>query len=481
MKASDEASFGSMEETEEPKKLFHHLTHRWHEHVLRQPNALAVGDVGGQAYSWVQLHDEVQSKILQLKALNLPARARVVLAGPRSKTFVAWLWACWELDFTVVLLQPTPPERYRALLEQSQAHAVWDGSLAVRTALAPPQANDAAYIIYTSGSTGKPKGVEVGPKGLPLVWQEQARCFMMTPQSRSAWMLSPAFDASLSDIGVALHAGACLWVVPEGRWRRYRSWCADMDAHGITHLDAPPSWLNAFHRFSPPQSLQVIIAGGEPTPPAILKAWADQVRWINVYGPTEATICTSAEVRTSHTLEPTLGQPFTHVLYALKDAQGHLHLTPQSSQEGELWIGGHAVALGYTDPRLTQERFVEYDQTRWFKTGDWVRFENGKWLYLGRMDRQIKRHGVLVNLSEIEQCLLSHEKVLDAYVEEQNEVLVAYVRVEDWNEEQASHTLKKWLEPKLNPQARVQRYVCVSSWPTQNGKVNKEALRAMVV
>ena len=76
-----------------------------------------------------------------------------------------------------------------------------------------------AYRIYTSGSTGQPKGVDVEHRGLTPLLRAQIEAFDLGPGDRVLWFLSPFFDASLSDIGTALLAGAMLIIEPESALR----------------------------------------------------------------------------------------------------------------------------------------------------------------------------------------------------------------------------------------------------------------------
>src|SRR5262249_6326327 len=81
------------------------------------------------------------------------------------------------------------------------------------TGLTPPAR--LAYAIYTSGSTGEPKGVLVEHRGVVNLLDAQILAFGLTPGSRALWVLSPAFDASVSDVGTVLLSGATLCIEPD--------------------------------------------------------------------------------------------------------------------------------------------------------------------------------------------------------------------------------------------------------------------------
>jgi amino acid adenylation domain-containing protein/thioester reductase-like protein len=379
-----------------------------------RPDAVAI--VARDAtWTFAELARESERCAEALRAERVRDGDVVALSLGRTASHVVAMLASWRAGAAFLAIDgAAPPDRVRAMLEESRARVILstgrDGIRLDRldrdfAPLGGP-GDDLAYVVYTSGSSGKPKGVRVSHRGLVPMLHAQIRAFGLGPSRRSLLHLSTAFDASISDIGTALLSGATLIMAEDPPPPlRLVDW---MRANAITHADLPPAILPLIDPASLPPSLETVIVGGDVCPPSVIRAWARRVRVVNVYGPTEATICTSLCACDPNSWErPLVGDPLEHVEYAVDD--------------GELLIAGPALALGYIDrPDLESQRFVVRGGVRWYRTGDRVkRQEDGQLEFLGRLDRQIKLRGQLVCPEEIESCLRSLEGVRDAAVIEE--------------------------------------------------------------
>ncbi|HEV7519360.1 MAG TPA: amino acid adenylation domain-containing protein, partial [Thermoanaerobaculia bacterium] len=363
---------------------------------------------------------------------------------------------------------------------------------------APPPARplglqSLAYVVYTSGSTGGPKGVEIPHAGLASLVRWHREVYGVTPADRATLLANPAFDAAVWEIWPYLTAGAALFapsaetrLAPEAlvRWLR-------REEISLTFLPTPlaEAVLDTPETMALP-GLRFLLTGGDrlhrgPHP-------AHPFRLVNHYGPSEASVVTTAgpvaEEPSDPADLPAIGRPRagTRVL-ALGPDQ---HLVP-AGVPGELWVGGLGLARGYLGRAdLTAERFVpdptaSFPGARLYRTGDRVRWRpDGRLDFLGRFDHQVKVRGFRIELGEVETALLALPGVRAAAVlvrEEglRDKRLVAYVAAEP-GVVLANADLRNHLRERL-PAAMVPG-VCVilPSLPlTPNGKVDRRALAAV--
>jgi amino acid adenylation domain-containing protein len=286
-------------------------------------------------------------------------------------------------------------------------------------------ANDAAYVMYTSGSTGRPKGVIVPHRAvLRLVLDNDFAT--LGPDEVVLQMAPLSFDASTFEIWGALLNGARLAVV-SNPYPSLDDIASEIARHGVTTL-----WLTAglFHlmvdnNLDGLKPLRQLLAGGDVlSPPHVVKAVrALPGRLINGYGPTENTTFSCCyTVPRDYTGESALpiGVPIRETEALILDDA----LQPVApGNDGELYVGGAGVALGYLNrPELTAERFIPDPRdpasgAKVYKTGDRVRARaDGNIEFLGRLDRQVKINGKRVELDEIEARIRATGLVQDAAV-----------------------------------------------------------------
>ncbi|HEY4281914.1 MAG TPA: amino acid adenylation domain-containing protein [Chthoniobacterales bacterium] len=290
--------------------------------------------------------------------------------------------------------------------------------------------SEIAYLIQTSGSTGEPKVVEVGHASVINHSRATARIFGLRPKDRVLQFHTLAFDAAYEEIFPAWSVGACVVFAPQAKEFGIPAFLDTIQRAAITILNLPTSYWHVLAAETArlalriPATLRLLVVGGESASPKSYSAWrklAPNCRWLNTYGPTEATI-------TALTYEPPpgtatngtipIGRPIAGISTLLLNESGD----PISIGEGELLLGGIGLARGYwRDAAMTARKFVtrviDGKKQRFYHTGDRVRLgHDGNFEYLGRIDRQLKIRGFRIEPDEIERVLRSHPSVSDAVV-----------------------------------------------------------------
>ena len=240
-------------------------------------------------------------------------------------------------------------------------------------------------------------------------------------------------------------------------------------------------------RQSPLFSIDTLLLGGEPLTASLVSAIRNKLncRIINVYGPTETTIWSTAH-EVTETVDPiSVGRPLANTQCYILDRRG---LPVDIGMTGELYIGGDGVTPGYIgSPELTADRFVP--AVFWpcegrilYRTGDLARFrENGTIDVLGRTDFQIKLLGHRIEPLEIEATLGLHPEVQDVVVvktvQSSEESLVAYFTPAARGGYPDAGDLRKFLMGYLPAYMVPSHFVRIESMPIlQSGKTDRRTL-----
>ncbi|WP_245568466.1 non-ribosomal peptide synthetase, partial [Nocardia concava] len=211
----------------------------------------------------------------------------------------------------------------------------------------PVRLENTAYVIYTSGSTGRPKGVEVSHAGLGTLAAAHHRRYEVEAESRVLGVGARTFDVAMLEFLLAVTAGAVLVITPDDVYGG-RDLTELMRDQRITHAWMTPSVAASLDP-SDLDDLRVMWVGGEHFAPQLVARWARtdaarERRFFNSYGPTEATIITSAspELRAGEPI--TLGSGIAGLDLLVLDAW--LRPVPVGVV-GELYVAGPGVARGY--------------------------------------------------------------------------------------------------------------------------------------
>lgn len=263
-----------------------------------------------------------------------------------------------------------------------------------------------AVVVATSGSSGTPKRVRMTGAALRASGEATAeflgghgQWLLALPTHHVAGLQVLARSVLAGSVPVALSPGmpfttasfaaAVGELVGEGQCPRY----ASLVPTQLHRLLADETGTRAAAR------LDTILLGAAAADPGLLtRAREAGVRVVTTYGMSET--CGGCVYD---------GQPLPGLQVRLEEGRVHL--------AGPMLADGYVDARGELDARLTTERFVEVDGTRWFRTDDRGEMDaDGRLRILGRVDDVIITGGHKVEPREVEAALRALPKVEDAVV-----------------------------------------------------------------
>ena len=485
--------------------------------VRQRPDAVAI--VSGDVHlRYRDLDQHANGLAVRLRALGVGPDTRVGVCMGRSAALVVSLLAVLKAGGAYMPLAASEPqERLRRMAEDagvlvvltdrsSDAYVRASGvatfnvdvlaeasSRPAADAEGPPvDARHLAYVIHTSGSTGTPKAVAITHAALANLLSHMREALAIAPEDRWLAVTPITFDIAALELFLPLIVGAQVWLAPAGENGDGTALTRRLTESRATVMQATPlTWrLLIDAGWAGPRGFKAL-TGGEALPSALAAQLAARVgaAW-NLYGPTETTIWSSAWIVDDQQPAVSLGQPIANTSLYILDEQ----LRPQPpGTPGELYIGGIGVARGYLSrTALTAERFVadpfaRQPGKRMYRTGDWVRWVNGRAEFLGRTDHQIKVRGARVECGEIEHSLREHRSVRDVAVVPRGESatdvrLVAFL-VRDRDDTVSGHDgLRTFLRERLPEHMIPSAFVDLRELPrTPHGKVDRRTLASMAL
>jgi amino acid adenylation domain-containing protein len=494
--------------------------------VRRSPDAIAVVE-GGRQLTYRELNAKADRLAAYLSKKGAGPEVPVGICFKPSMDLMVALLGVLKAGAACVPLDPNyPKERLEYMLSDTKAPLLLreDGLLptyvskltqvidfpsgwrAIDRESSDPwvssvASNNLAYIIYTSGSTGKPRGVLLTHAGLVNHHIAAQSLYGLEPSDRVLQFSSISFDISLEEIFPTWIAGATLvlkTVTTPLNATGFLQWVSEQ---AVTVLDLPTAyWHELVRQLADldqsllPPTLRLVIVGGEKVSPKLLAAWnrlvAGRIRWINTYGPTEASIIVTAHEpsRNGGAEAPAIvpiGRPVANAEVYLLDPDLN---SVQDGMRGELHIGGVCLARGYLNhPELTAEKFIKNTfsgnpEARLYKTGDMARYlPSGDIEFLGRSDEQVKVRGFRVEILEVESALTQNPLVRQCVIvarehDGHGQPLVAYL-VPTRRPGPSASELRDFLAHRLPDYMIPSVFVTLDSLPlTPNGKVDKRAL-----
>ncbi|MBH5318588.1 amino acid adenylation domain-containing protein [Paenibacillus sp. GSMTC-2017] len=495
---------------DQPSKHAHweNLLQEMERQAANNPTAIAI-QFESETVTYGELNERANRLAHTLRDLGVREECIVALMADRSPDLFVGILGILKAGGAYVAIDPSyPEERIGWMLEDcGEQLLLTERKYAgrVRTALKEWYLDDSdmyderftnldlfieqeqlAYVLYTSGSTGRPKGAMIEHRGLAnFVRGFRDRIPFAEGQSILA-MATVSFDIFIVESLLPLSMG--MRIVLAGDEERNDAFLLEglINRHNVDVLQITPSrfkwWMAQVGRTDTLKSLRIVMIGAEPLTVQLLDRLRQttDARIFNLYGPTETTVWTSIrEVTFGNTI--TIGSPIAGAGMVVLDH--NLEFVAQGVI-GEICIGGAGVGRGYLGhPEWNEGAFVSNpfrNGERMYRTGDLGRrLNSGEFQYVGRRDHQVKIRGHRIEIGEVEQQLLRHEKVKETVVVALQEAdgeyaLCAYVVVR-------SVTLATELQLYLGgllPAYMIPTYVMtVDSIPlTPTGKIDRKAL-----
>ncbi|MCQ8195327.1 amino acid adenylation domain-containing protein [Streptomyces rugosispiralis] len=474
--------------------------------VAAAPDVVAVR-CGEVALSYGELDRRANRLARLLVGVGVGRESRVALCLARSVDVVVAELAVWKAGGAFIPLDPEyPADRLGFVIADSGAEVVLGtseslagvpvgGVRVVRmeeaesfsaeplgTVIVPDQL---AYVIYTSGSTGRPKGVAVAHGGVVNLAEAMRPVLGMDAGVVALQFASFSFDAAVLDIAVTLAAGGTL-AVARAEERKDPQALAEMIGRcGVRVASVVPSLLGVLDPDAVP-GVENWVLGAERLSAELAGRWSAGARVWNTYGPTEATVITTATataLKAGLDAAPPIGRPLPNNKVFVLDP--FLRPVPVGVI-GEVYIAGAGLARGYIGrPGLSAERFVACPFAvpggRMYRSGDLAKWTaEGDLVFAGRVDEQVKVRGFRVEPGEIEAVLGSHPAVAQVAVVVREDGpgdkrLVAYV-VPNGKLDVAA--VREFAEDRL-PEYMVPTVMVLDALPlTVNGKLDRTALPA---
>ncbi|WP_345740644.1 amino acid adenylation domain-containing protein [Stackebrandtia albiflava] len=487
-------------------KTIHRLVE---ERVARHPDRIAVV-AGDESLTYGRLNESANRLAHRLRDLGAGPDTIVGLCLPRGLDMIVAMLGILKSGAAYLPLDPdSPTARLEFMLTDTAAPVLVtctglrdrlpetaarllvldddseppSGRVEDPPATATPE--NLAYVIYTSGSTGTPKGVLLEHGG--VVSLLHGRHNGLTEDDVVLLTASVVFDVSVEHTFATLATGARL-VLRGDDWSPL-GLVELIREHDVTLTEITPMvWEAMLPHIEARQGglgerFRLMIVGGEAVSPTAVDRWfrATSVPLANSYGPTEATVTSTANILHGPVSGAVpIGRPIENTRVYVVDRH---HNPVPVGVPGELWIGGVGLARGYLNrPELTAERFVDdpFGPGRVYRTGDVVRWlPDGRLDFIGRLDGQVKLRGLRIELGEIEAALTAHPQVSSAVVVLREDVpgdrrLVAYVVCDDAPE---PATLRTFLKRRLPDYMVPAAFVALDEVPVNaNGKIDRAAL-----
>lgn len=345
--------------------------------------------------------------------------------------------------------------------------------------------NDPAYILYTSGTTGRPKGVMVTNKNVCHYVRAFQNEFHPSNNDIMLQYSVCSFDIFVEEVFTTLLSGGTLAIPSNEDKSDINKLIQFVDKNKITIISGFPYLLQEMNTLDEiPDSLRLLISGGDVIRESYITNLKDKVEIYNTYGPSETTVCASYyNCSNGYALADgtyPIGKAIKGAEIIILDKSGN-KIT--QGEKGEICILGNGVSKGYVGNRKEENRAFEKLKNGkiLYHSGDLGYFLPDKNIaFLRRLDAQVMILGKRVEPDEVKNVLLRCPKIRQAFVlprlDDNNLHYMTAYFVKEKSElklDDIKTHLKKYLTDYMIPEY----FVELDKLPlTPNGKVDKSAL-----
>ena len=354
---------------------------------------------------------------------------KIVINLERSADYIGLIFALWANGNTVIPTNRNWPKKYiNEIYKACDADLILDKKLYKNLKLYKINLNNLSYVkkinllknlssenkipyvIFTSGTTSKQKGVVITEKSYLDYIKWTSKEFFSYKNLKSLILTSELnFDITFGDIAFALFSN-CKMVIARNNSNIFEI-IQLIDKFKIEVMYTVPNLLKllfiVLKKYKISKTIKLFISGGEVLNKKICvdaKKLFPKSNFYNVYGPTECTInIASYKVKLEQLKDKKIvpiGKIFSHLYWKLIPSG-------DDKSTGELIVGGSQLMMGYVNKEYD---FLKIKNKKYYNTGDLVKIDKGLIYWLSRNDDMIKKKGIRIYTSEIDEVVENKNK-----------------------------------------------------------------------
>ncbi len=431
---------------------------------------------------------ELALKINKKKIIN----KKIVINLERSADYIGLIFALWINGNTVIPTNKNWPKKYiHDIYKACDADLILNEKFYKKLSLFKINLNKLSfekkldllknlklknkipYMIFTSGTTSKQKGVVISEKSYLDYIKWTNKEFISYKNLKSLILTSELnFDITFGDIAFALFSN-CKIIVTKNNTNIFEI-IQLIDKFKIEVMYTVPNLFKllfiVLKKYKISKTIKLFISGGEVLNKQICvnaKKLFPKSNFYNVYGPTECTInITSYKVKLEQLKDKKIvpiGKIFSHLYWKLLP-------TGNDRSIGELIVGGSQLMLGYVNKEYN---FLKIKNKKYYNTGDLVKIDKGLIYWLSRNDNMIKKKGLRIYTSEIDEIVENQNKNIISKTILIDDDLILFFRGNSLKNK-ISKSIKKNLPAYMNPL----KIIKIKNFPLgPTGKIDENILK----